>query len=58
VENFTKFFRLLHSFLLTTAVTTEEEMSRLEQDIEADCSAADFSALMTFYIVWGQKPHQ
>ena len=50
------FFRLLQPFMVSTGLTTEEEMEQLHRDIDIELLAEDFCAFWTSYTVWGQKP--
>ena len=55
-EDLAHTYRLVQPFLVTTGVTTQEEVSQAYQQLLAEMQAEDFSAVGFYLVVWGKKP--
>ena len=55
-EDLAHTYRLVQPFLVTTGVTTQEEVSQAYQQMLAEMRAEDFSAVGFYLVVWGKKP--
>ncbi len=50
--------RFMQPFLLSRGVATQEEIDRIQQQLEWDMMQEDFRAVMFILTTWGQKPQQ
>ena len=55
-KDFATVYRLMQPFLIGVGVTTQEEVDRLQRQMEAEMMQDDFHAIMFILTAWGTKP--
>jgi hypothetical protein len=55
-QDFSKTYRLVQPFLVTSGVTTQEEVERAYQEMQAGLQLDDFNAVGFYLTTWGRKP--
>jgi ubiquinone/menaquinone biosynthesis C-methylase UbiE len=55
-QDFSKTYRLVQPFLVTSGVTTQEEVEQAYQEMQAGLQLDDFNAVGFYLTTWGRKP--